>query len=107
MSKQNINKRKILDMKDKIRIIEAFDEKVKKEGKVNKAQFAAPYGLTKSSFGTILSQRPFSIWPYQGGQTLPIHGGVLKYHFYLIYIEPQYKVHFDITYFFPIPQLRR
>ena len=40
-------------MKDKLRIIEAFDEKVKTEGKVNKAQF----GLSKSSFGSILNQR--------------------------------------------------
>ena len=55
MSKQPTMKRKILDMKDKLRIIEAFDEKVKTEGKVNKAQFAAQYGLSKSSFGSILS----------------------------------------------------
>ena len=34
MSKQPTMKRKILDMKDKLRIIEAFDEKVKTEGKV-------------------------------------------------------------------------
>ena len=52
MSKQPTMKRKILDMKDKLRII---DEKVKTEGKVNKAQFAAQYGLSKCSFGSILS----------------------------------------------------
>ena len=57
MSKQPTIKSKILDMKDKLRIIEAFDEKVKTEGKVNKAQFAVQYGLSKSSFGSILNQR--------------------------------------------------
>ena len=56
MSKQPTTKRKIiLDMKDKLRIIEAFDEKVKTEGKVYKVHFAAQYGLSKSSFGSILN----------------------------------------------------
>ena len=55
MSKQPTMKRKILDMKDKLRIIEAFDEKVKTEGTVSKAQFVAQYGLSMSSFGSILS----------------------------------------------------
>ena len=60
MSKQPTMKRKILDMKDKLRIIEAFDKKVITEGKVNKKQFAAQYGLSMTSFGSILNNA--SLW---------------------------------------------
>ena len=69
--------------------------------KVPKAEMLSSSVVPQTSFEPWC---PFSIGPYQGGQTLPIHGGVLKYNlFYLIYLEPQYKVHFDITYSFHFP----
>ena len=42
-------KRKQLDMISKNKIIQDYDEKVAKEGKVNNAQFASKHGLAKSS----------------------------------------------------------
>ena len=46
-SKPNL-KRKQLDMKSTIKIIQEYDEKIAKEGKVNKAQFASKHSLTKA-----------------------------------------------------------
>ena len=43
-SKPNL-KRKQLDMKSMIKIIQEYDEQIAKEGKVNKPQFAVKHGL--------------------------------------------------------------
>ena len=47
LSKQTL-KRKQLDRKYMIKIIQEYDEQVAKEGKIPKAQFASKHGLTKS-----------------------------------------------------------
>ena len=39
------NKRKVLDLKQKQKIIQEYDELVKRQGKVNKTKFAEKYGL--------------------------------------------------------------
>ena len=46
-------KRKQLDMKAKIKIIQEYDDAVFKKGKVNKTQFALKHGLAKASLQTI------------------------------------------------------
>ena len=50
-------KRKVLDFKQKQKIIEEYDNLVKVQGKVNKAKFAKSHGLPKSSLGTILASK--------------------------------------------------
>lgn len=51
-------KRKNLDMSTKLRILEIYDMRVKSsQGKVNKSKFAAEFGLTKTSFASILTAR--------------------------------------------------
>ena len=50
-------KRKQLDMKAKIKIIQQYDEAVLKEGKVNQTQFALKHGLAKSSLQTISASK--------------------------------------------------
>ena len=40
------NKRKVLDFKQKQKIIQEYDELVKRQGKVNKTKFAEKYGLS-------------------------------------------------------------
>ena len=52
---KSILKRKQLDMKAKIKIIQGYDEAVLKEGKVNMTQFALTHGLARSSLQTILA----------------------------------------------------
>ena len=39
------SKRKVLDFKQKQKIIQGYDELVKRQGKVNKTKFAEKYGL--------------------------------------------------------------
>ena len=51
------NKRKVLDFKQKQKIIQEFDELVKTQGKVNKTKFAEKHGLAKSSLSTILDSK--------------------------------------------------
>ena len=46
------SKRKVLDFKQKQKIIQEYDELVKRQGKVNKTKFAEKYGLS-----TILEAR--------------------------------------------------
>ena len=50
-------KRKSIDMKEKIKIIKEYDAKMAKEGKVNKAQFAAKLGIPRSSLATIVGEK--------------------------------------------------
>ena len=58
-------KRKQLDMKAKIKIIQEYDDAVFKKGKVNKTQFALKHGLAKSSLQTILAINLGSVWTLQ------------------------------------------
>ena len=51
------NKRKVLDFKQKQKIIQEYDELVKRQGNVNKTKFAEKYGLAKSSLSTILDSK--------------------------------------------------
>ena len=51
------NKRKVLDFKQKQKIIQEYDELVKLQGKVNKTKFAEKHGLAKSSLSTILDSK--------------------------------------------------
>jgi len=51
----SLSKRKQLDMKAKIKIIQDYGDAVFKNGKVNKTQFALKHGLAKSSLQTILA----------------------------------------------------
>ena len=58
-SKPNL-KRKQLDMKSTIKIIQEYDEQVAKEGKVNKAQFASKHSLTKTIKKIIKNTFPYA-----------------------------------------------
>ena len=51
------SKRKVLDFKQKQKIVQEFDELVKTQGKVNKTKFAEKYGLAKYSLATILDSK--------------------------------------------------
>ena len=51
------SKRIVLDFKQKQKIIQEYDELVKRQGKVNKTKFAEKYGQAKSSLSTILDSR--------------------------------------------------
>ena len=47
------SKRKVLDFKQKQKIILEFDELVKTQGKVNKTKFAEKYGMAKSNLDLV------------------------------------------------------
>ena len=52
------SKRKVLDFKSRNKkIIQEYDELVKRQGNVNKTKFAEKYGLAKSSLSTILDSK--------------------------------------------------
>ena len=54
------SKRIVLDFKQKQKIIQEYDELVKRQGKVNKTKFAEKYGLS-----TILEARTGRWWRSQ------------------------------------------